>query len=152
CYFVRFYVQLSFSKVFSSCTSSWHKTSLTSHKMFSPPKYLLIITSHGRTFGPLTPTPNILINLMSLPNPPVQLRKKYLGTNARLRKEFFGDERARVALEGSLAEVKEAMEEIERRSRGLRVEKRGRDGVTEMSRLDVKDDRDASGVTGGVSD
>jgi hypothetical protein len=81
--------------------------------MASPSPYKLQITSHGRTFGPLSPAPSILINLTSLPNPHVQLRKKYLGSSARLRKEFFGDEKARQALERSVVEIEECMRQFE---------------------------------------
>jgi hypothetical protein len=132
-----------------------HETSLTSQNMSIQPKYLLTITSHGRTFGPLTPVPDALINLTSLPNPPVQLRKNYVGTNARLRKEFFGYERVRAALEGSLAKVKGAMEEIERKRRssvsGEEVDEGSKDVVMEMSDLSAKDDRVALKIAGDES-
>lgn len=101
------------------------ETNLESTPSHFLPNMILSITSYGRTFGPLIPTPDLSISVINLPNPPAQVRRKYVGLSLRLRAEFFKDKEVTEKFEKELQKVREKMREFEEKRGEMSSEKSG---------------------------
>jgi RNase adaptor protein for sRNA GlmZ degradation len=76
-----------------------------------PSQIHLTIISYAHRNGPLNPTPYLIFDIRSLPNPPRNLRQSSTGLSKRLRDEFFSDELVRGKFEACQEQLETLLRE-----------------------------------------
>ena len=71
----------------------------------------LFLTSFGHRRGPLHPTPDILVDIRNLPNPPRNIRTRQTGLNKPLREAFFANAEVQRRFEAICEQIRQRLQQ-----------------------------------------
>ena len=74
---------------------------------------VLRLISYGHSRGPIVPTPAVVFDIRTLPNPPKHVRSSQTGLNKPLRDWFFADEDVQKRFDEACGVIEEKLKQVD---------------------------------------